>query len=208
MYRDTLDLNPLLRARLLVHVHLLHVVERLPALQDLAKDGVLAVEVRGGRKGNEELRAVGIGPLVGHAQDAAGIVAEGGADLVVEQLVGRVEDGRRRLGLGVRGGRAGLHDEGGDDAVEGRAGVEARGAEGEEVLGRLGDRLAKDLELDVALGGVQLGAVSTTWQGAGRATYGDGHGGLRLSVGCARRIARSNGRDWDGGRGSRAYFVS
>jgi hypothetical protein len=40
--------------------------------------------------------------------------------------------------------------------VEGAAVVEARGAEGEEVLRRLGDRFAEDLDFDVAAGGVQL----------------------------------------------------
>lgn len=38
--------------------------------------------------------------------------------------------------------------------MEGRGIVEARGAEGEEVLGSFGDGLAEDLELDVAFGGV------------------------------------------------------
>ena len=40
--------------------------------------------------------------------------------------------------------------------MEGRAIVEGRGAQGEEVLGGLWGRLAEELELDVALGGVQL----------------------------------------------------
>jgi hypothetical protein len=43
-----------------------------------------------------------------------------------------------------------------DQAVEGRAIVEGRGAEGEEVFGGLGGGFAEELELDVALGGVQL----------------------------------------------------
>src|SRR5690242_18900748 len=49
--------NLLLRARLLVDGDLLHVVQHVLALQDLAKDGVLAVEVRGRGKGDEELAA-------------------------------------------------------------------------------------------------------------------------------------------------------
>jgi hypothetical protein len=36
--------------------------------------------------------------------------------------------------------------------------VGAAGAEGEEILSGLGDGFAEDLELDVAVGGVQLGA--------------------------------------------------
>ena len=42
----------------------------------LAKDHVLSVEMRGGHGGNEELRAVGIGPTVGHAEKAGLVVTE------------------------------------------------------------------------------------------------------------------------------------
>jgi hypothetical protein len=56
--------------------------------------------------------------------------------------------------------------------VEGTPIVEARGAQGEEVVGRLGDRLAEDFELDVTARGVQL---------------------LRGSVGCSKRIGEGPG---------------
>ena len=156
VHGDTGDLDTLLWSRLLVYLEGLEVIEHLVALEHLAKDGVLPVQMRGGRKSDKELAPVGVGAFVGHAQDAAGIVSQRGADLVVEQLVGGVVDGGGRLGLGVCLGAAGLHHEAGDQAVERAAIVEARGAEGEEVLGRLGHRLAEELELDITLGGVQL----------------------------------------------------
>jgi hypothetical protein len=50
-----------------------------------------------------------------------------------------------------------LDDEAWDAAVEGGAVVEARGAEGEEVLGCAGSGFAEDFEFEVAVGCVELG---------------------------------------------------
>ena len=119
--------------------------------------------MRGGRKGNEELTPVHVGALVRHAQDASRIVAQRRRELVFEQAA-IIEDGVAGLGLGVVGGAAALDHEVGDQTVERRAIVEVRGAQGEEVLGGPGGGFAEELELDVALGGVQLqgGLVSVT----------------------------------------------
>ena len=67
------------------------------------------------------------------------------------------------------GGVAALDHEVFDEAVEGGVVVGAAGAESEEVLGCLGDGFAEDLELDVAVGGVELGDIS----------YEVGRGGCR-----------------------------
>lgn len=116
--------------------------------------------MRGRRKGDEELAPVHVGALVRHAHDAPRIVPQRRRELVLEQAT-VVEDGGAGLGLGIVGGAAGLDHEVGDQTVEGRAIVEVRGAQGEEVLGGLGGGFAEELELDVALGGVQLqGKVS------------------------------------------------
>lgn len=111
MYGDILDFNPFLWARLLVHLHLLYIIQDLPALQNLAKYGVLPVQVRGRRKSDKELRAVGVGAFVCHAQDSSGIVSQRWPDFVFEELAWRVENGSRSLGLGIGGGRAGLNHE-------------------------------------------------------------------------------------------------
>lgn len=103
--------------------------------EELAEDGVEAVEVRRLVEQHEELRAVGAGPLVGHGHDAAPAVLERRAHLVGE---GAAPDGPPALGVRgrvrVRRG-AGLHHEARDEAVEGRLVVVAGGAECEEVLG-------------------------------------------------------------------------
>lgn len=84
-------------------------------------------------KRDEELRPVGPGPLVGHADHTALGVAERRADFVVK---GAAPD--RLAGFGVvgrgRGGHAGLDHKFRDEAVEGGGVVVVRGAEGEEVL--------------------------------------------------------------------------
>jgi len=116
--------------------------------------------MRGGRKGNEELGAVSVGALVGHAHNAPCVVSQRRTNLIFEQLVGRIIDGSRGLGFGVGGGTARLDHEVGNQTVEGAAVVEARGAESQEVFGRLGHRLAKDFDLDIAARGVQLCSVS------------------------------------------------
>lgn len=90
-----------------------------------------------------------------------------GSDLVGEVLA---VDRGAAFGDGVGGGVlwrergvAALDHEVGDDAVEGRVIVGSAGAEGEEVFGGLGDGFAEDLELDVAVGGVQPRGVRTEW---------------------------------------------
>lgn len=96
----------------------------MPAFQDLAKDGVLPIEVRGSREGDEELAAISRRAFVGHADDAPRVVSERWPDLILEELVRCVVDGCGRLGLGVGGGTAALQDEVWDHAVEGAAVVE------------------------------------------------------------------------------------
>lgn len=129
------DAKGLLGTALLVHLDGLHLGERHQPLvaNDLAKDGVEAVEMGRLVKGDEELRAIGAGPFVGHGHDAPAAVPQGGSNLVFER---GAPDGLAALWvLGGRiGGRSRLHHELGDEAVEGRLVVVAGGAEGEEVL--------------------------------------------------------------------------
>lgn len=101
MYCDVLDLHHFLRPRLLVHCNLLDIVQHLITLQEFSKHGIFSVQMRRRRKRDEELATVRIGALVRHADYPAGVVSQGGADLILEELVGGVVDGRGDLRLGV-----------------------------------------------------------------------------------------------------------
>lgn len=64
----------------------LHLLDDIDAVDDLAKDGVLVVQEGGRDGGDEELGAVGVGPAVGHGEEARLVVLEGEV-LVVKGLV-------------------------------------------------------------------------------------------------------------------------
>lgn len=83
------------------------------AVDDLAKHSVLAVQVRGGSKTDEELTAVGARTAVGHGQDTGASVLERAVELVLELATPD--------GLSATAGACGvaaLEHEAGDDAVE------------------------------------------------------------------------------------------
>jgi hypothetical protein len=99
-------------------------VARADAVDDIhpaghpAEDAVLAVEMRCRAEGDEELRAVGVGAGVRHAQDARTVVLEGQRATLVGEFVA--------WAAGAGAGRvAALRHEALDDAVEGGAVVEA-----------------------------------------------------------------------------------
>ena len=62
----------------------LNLLDNVQTINDLAKDDVLAVEPRGDNGGDEELRAVGVGASIGHAEQ------EGLGVLALEVLVGEL----------------------------------------------------------------------------------------------------------------------
>eukprot|EP00958_Prasinococcus_capsulatus_P013281 scaffold1350_cov277-Prasinococcus_capsulatus_cf.AAC.1 len=78
------------------------------ALDDLAEDGVVAVEVRRGRDDDAEVGAVGVGPHVGHGEQPGAVVPQREAARVVLEVAPE-----HALGVGAR-----LVDEVVDDAVE------------------------------------------------------------------------------------------
>ena len=71
---DALYPDLLQRAVLLVDADLLDVVERVHAVNDLAKDRVLAVQMRRLGVRHVELRRVAVGPAVGHGHHAPRVV--------------------------------------------------------------------------------------------------------------------------------------
>jgi hypothetical protein len=151
-----LDLNALFGPILLVHLDLFHVVQYLEPLDHFAEDGVLPVEVRRRGKRDEELAPIGVRALVGHADYASSMMPQGRTNLVFKKAVGGVVDGWGGLGLGVRCRATRLDHEVGNEAVEGAAIEKVGGAQSQEVLGRLGHRLAEDLDFEVAERSVKL----------------------------------------------------
>ena len=125
------------------------------ALDDLAKDDVLAIEPAGDDGGDEELGAVGVGTAVGHGEEAGLGVAE--LVVLICELV--AVDGLAASAVAA-GEVTALDHEVLDDAVElgalvaeglpGAAGALLAGAESAEVLGSLGDDVSEELEDDAA----------------------------------------------------------
>lgn len=87
MYCDLCNLYALLWPAFLVHCDCLPVIQSVPTLEDFAEDGVLPIEMRGCSKCHEELAAIGVWALVGHADYPPRIVPQRGLDLVLEELV-------------------------------------------------------------------------------------------------------------------------
>lgn len=87
MQRNALHNDPLpLRPPLAINTHSLNSIQRLETVNDLAENGILPIQ-RGLRaECYEELGAICVWTFVCHADDPAGVVAEGGAQFVFERL--------------------------------------------------------------------------------------------------------------------------
>jgi len=134
---------------------ILNRLDDVMAIENLAKDGVLSVEMGSGFKGDEELRAVGVGARVGHAQQV--LLGVLGLKVFVIELAavdrlstGAVSDGKVTT----------LGHEAWDDTMEGGALVGKllagpayallASAESAEVFGGLWDDVAVQLKDDAA----------------------------------------------------------
>jgi len=166
-------------------------------IRDLAKHDVLRVEPASEDRGNEELGAVGVRPGVGHGQKERLVV------LQLEVLIGEL--------LAVNGLSAGaiatgevsaLEHEIGDHTVElGSLVAEAllTGAQGTEILSRLGNDIIEELEID-ATGLVLHAAGFSHLALAVDLDLGAGPGNVEESRRTGRRfavregLARSDGR--------------
>ena len=148
MNDDLFNPHPLLRSILLIDLDALDPVQRLPALEQTSENRILPIQVRRLVERDEKLAPVRPRPFVRHAQRAARVVPQRRLDLVFE---GRAVD-TRAVFCAARGWRAGLEHEGRDQAVDRAGVVEARGAEGEEVVGCFGAGRTVELELKGAVG--------------------------------------------------------
>jgi len=120
------------------------------AFDNLTKDDMLAIQPRSLGSANKELRTVGVGSSVGHAEDARAGVLE--LEVLVLELV--AVDGLASSAV-VVGEVSALAHEVGDDAVEGRALVPESllsGAEGAEILSGLRHHIGPQLHDDPADG--------------------------------------------------------
>src|SRR5579875_3864643 len=69
-------------------------VDHIHPTDHAAKDAMLSVEMRCRAKGNEELRAIGVAPGVGHAENASLIMLEGECAWLIGELVARATGSR------------------------------------------------------------------------------------------------------------------
>ena len=117
-------------------------IHNIHSRDNLTEDSVLAVEMRRGSQGDEELAAVCAGPAVGHGQDALARVDERAVKLVLELCAvdrGAAAAGACRV--------AALDHEVGDDAVENDVVVFVGVGQGGKVLACLRDGISKDFRL-------------------------------------------------------------
>ena len=94
---------------------LLESLHNILSFEDLTENGVSAIEPGGGREGDEELGAVGVGASVGHGEKEGLGVLQG--EVLVSELV--AVDGLATGAVAVRE-VATLGHEAGDDSVEAR----------------------------------------------------------------------------------------
>jgi hypothetical protein len=123
-----------------------NLVDNVKSISDLSKDNVLSVQPRSVNGANEKLTSVGTGARVGHAQDSSALVLE-----VKVFVIKLVSVDALSAGTVVVGEITTLAHELGDDAMEAASLVSKSlfsGAQGTEVLGRLGDGIGKELKLN------------------------------------------------------------
>lgn len=144
--------------------HLLHGANDVHAFDDAAKDNMLTVEPGGCHGGQKELRAIGVGASIGHAQQAGGGVLEG------KVFIGKLHAVNRLAAGAVAAGEvAPLTHELGDDAVKAGAfevqglagGAHAffAGTQGTEVLGGFRGDISPQFHDDAACGSATNGDV-------------------------------------------------
>lgn len=140
------DLHFLIRPVLLVGLDKTHALDDTQTALDATENSVLPIEPGCGCQGDKKLAAIGVGPTVGHAQDARAGVLERSRDLVFEFFA--VDGLASATGTG---GVAGLDHEVGDDAVEDDIVVVSALGKGSEVFAGTRGMVVVEFDDDVAL---------------------------------------------------------
>jgi len=144
----------------------LHFIENVPAIEEATKNGVQIVQVRLWFVEKEELRPVGIGAFIGHAQHSTLVV-----HIVGMKFVGKRNgspNGFSTLDARLVFRRPALDHESLNVAMKLGAIVGARSAQCQKVKGRPRTRVAEYFHLQVANGGVQCDAHSSSSSSSSR----------------------------------------
>lgn len=140
---------------------LLDLLDDIHTLDNVAEDGVLAIQPGGLDGADEELGTVGVGASVGHGEDTGASVLQG--EVLISELL--AVDGLA-TGTVAAGEVTSLEHELGDDAVEGGTGITEAllaSAESTEVLSALGGNIGAELHDNATHGGTVLGDIEENW---------------------------------------------
>mmetsp|Transcript_3605 Transcript_3605/g.12008 ORF Transcript_3605/g.12008 Transcript_3605/m.12008 type:complete len:216 (-) Transcript_3605:75-722(-) len=129
-------------------LHLLHPAHHVHALHHFAKDHVLPVQVRGLLERDEELGAVGVGPLVGHGQEPRAVVREREGLVLKGGAVDGLAPGAVLVLEVPALAHEALHDAVEDGPLVAQARAPLPGAEAPEVLARARGHVVVELHHD------------------------------------------------------------
>ena len=114
-----------------------------------SKDGVHAIEMRGGGMGDEELAATGVFAGMGHAQGAGGMLFWVTCSLTFNVMTGAAGAGHA-AGTFFRVGATALNHEVVDDAVEGESIIKTVLGQFDKIGDREGGGFTEKVEVDIA----------------------------------------------------------
>ncbi len=121
-------------------------IDHVLTLSGFAKDGVLAIKVRSGTMGDEELGAVRVWARIGHGEDTRLVVATVGLALTLELVAGATS--------ASSSGAASLNHEVGDHPMKSETIIEPAGGEMQKGSNRDGCVVGEGGDFDIAFAGV------------------------------------------------------
>ena len=132
-----------------------HNTHNFHTFHDLAKDGVLAIQLGHSRVGDEKLAAVCIGPGIGHREDARAIVAQSLINFIIKTV--------SRPAKARAGGIAGLGHEIGQDTMKEHPIVETFLGQKDKVIDRLRRFIGKEFNTKAPLAGLKHRKIGLRW---------------------------------------------